>query len=123
MITNQRNVFILGASGTLGQQVAKQLSTYNKKPYDGERWDFSLYGMTRDEQKLAVLKREGVFKKIFLGGLLTANLKEMLKGMDVVFHFAALKHVDLMEAFPTTCIETNVYGTQKVIESLDKDTR
>ena len=39
------------------------------------------------------------------------------KGIDIVFHTAALKHVILSERSPEQFIETNVIGVQNVISA------
>ncbi|MDR3068549.1 MAG: polysaccharide biosynthesis protein [Cellulomonas sp.] len=36
---------------------------------------------------------------------------------DIVFHTAALKHVALLEEFPSEGVETNVYGTTNIVEA------
>lgn len=44
------------------------------------------------------------------------RLMTLCKGVDVVFHLAALKHVPICEAMPYEAVMTNVYGTQNVID-------
>jgi UDP-N-acetylglucosamine 4,6-dehydratase len=46
-----------------------------------------------------------------------ASLKPVVAGADVVFHVAALKHVDVLEANPTEAIKTNILGTFNVAEA------
>ena len=43
------------------------------------------------------------------------RLRMAMKGIDVVFHAAALKHVPACEYNPFEAVKTNVYGTQNVI--------
>lgn len=45
------------------------------------------------------------------------RLRMALKKVDVVFHFAAMKHVHSCERHPFEAAETNVVGTKNVIES------
>lgn len=40
---------------------------------------------------------------------------ESLKGVDVCFHAAALKHIDKCEKFPLEAIKTNITGSQNVM--------
>lgn len=40
-----------------------------------------------------------------------------MSGIDLVFHLAALKHVELNEYSPFECVKTNVLGSQNLIEA------
>jgi FlaA1/EpsC-like NDP-sugar epimerase len=44
-------------------------------------------------------------------------LKLRMRGVDVVLHSAALKHVGLCEDGPSQAIQTNILGTQNVIDA------
>lgn len=44
-------------------------------------------------------------------------LMRACKGVDYIFHLAALKHVDICEEQPYEALKTNVGGTQHVIEA------
>ncbi|KJD43364.1 polysaccharide biosynthesis protein [Paenibacillus terrae] len=44
-------------------------------------------------------------------------LQEACRGMDYVFHLAALKHVPVCERQPEEAFKTNVHGTQNVIRA------
>jgi len=46
-----------------------------------------------------------------------ARLDVAMRGIDMVFHAAALKHVPACEYNPFEAVKTNVIGTQNVIES------
>jgi FlaA1/EpsC-like NDP-sugar epimerase len=43
------------------------------------------------------------------------KIHRMLRGMDMVFHTAALKHVVISERSPTSTLQTNILGLQNVI--------
>lgn len=43
-----------------------------------------------------------------------------MKGVDYVFHAAALKQVPSCEFFPTQAVRTNVFGTENVLDSAEK---
>ena len=45
-------------------------------------------------------------------------VKSVTEGADVVFHAAALKHVNFCESNPYEAIMTNVIGTQNIIDSV-----
>ncbi len=43
------------------------------------------------------------------------TLTELMRGIDIVFHLAALKHVILSERSPEQTVHTNIYGVQNII--------
>jgi UDP-glucose 4-epimerase len=47
------------------------------------------------------------------------KLFESMKGVDYVFHAAALKHVPTGEMFPEEVVHTNILGTKNVIEAAE----
>lgn len=44
-------------------------------------------------------------------------LQEACRGVDYVFHLAALKHVPVCERQPEEAFKTNVHGTENVIRA------
>ena len=47
-----------------------------------------------------------------------SNVKEALKGVDVVFHFAANPEARLELSDPKTCFQQNIYATHKLLEEI-----
>ena len=47
------------------------------------------------------------------------SIERAMRGVDYVFHAAALKQVPSCEFFPIEATKTNVFGTQNVIEAAD----
>ncbi|MGL4736415.1 MAG: polysaccharide biosynthesis protein [Cellulosilyticaceae bacterium] len=55
--------------------------------------------------------------KMYIGDIRDKkSLLEACRGVDIIFHFAALKHVPICEAQPLEAIKTNVVGTQNIID-------
>lgn len=99
-------VFITGITGTLGTEVTRQLLKYSAD---------EVVGYSRDE-----FKQQGfLFKKdvtLYLGDVRDRErLVEATRGSDIIFHFAALKHVDILESNPEESVETNIQGTRNVL--------
>lgn len=46
-----------------------------------------------------------------------ASVEITIRGIDYVFHAAALKHVSFCNFFPIVAIKTNLIGTQNAIDS------
>jgi len=49
------------------------------------------------------------------------SIEPLLRGVDIVFHAAAMKHVTVCEESPFEAIKTNVLGTKNVIEACIKN--
>lgn len=75
---------------------------------------------SRDEKKQDDMRNE--FKdhklKFYIGDVRDyRSIDSAMKGVDFVFHAAALKQVPSCEFFPMQAVQTNIYGTQNVIEA------
>ena len=100
-------VLITGGTGTVGKAVIKQ----NDNEY---------INVSRNEEKIAELKREFPEVKSYVGniedkGLLLRVFKDVKP--DVVIHAAAMKHIDLMETNPIAGCNINVMGSLIVVEA------
>ena len=45
------------------------------------------------------------------------RIKLAIRDIDIVFHAAAMKHIDICEQNPFDAVKTNVIGTSNVIEA------
>jgi UDP-N-acetylglucosamine 4,6-dehydratase/5-epimerase len=102
---------IVGGTGTLGHELIRQL--YNSCS--------SIVSVSRCELKQKELKDE--FPKVVtvLGDIRDKqSLLKPFKNADVVFHVAALKHIEVMEENPEECIKTNVIGTLNVCDAAEE---
>lgn len=100
---------IIGGTGTLGQEILRQLIEKDALENGGEIVIFS-----RCEHKQKALRSKYPQKnlKFTIGSIQDVfSLNETMKKADVVFHVAALKHIDTMEENPVECIKTNLNGT------------
>ena len=114
-LINDKIIFITGGTGTFGHEITKViLENYHPK---------KLIIFSRDEFKqynMKTLFPETKYKNIryFLGDvrdydrLLTAT-----QNVDILFHAAAMKQVDMVEYNPFEAIKTNIYGTENVIKA------
>ena len=98
---------IIGGTGTLGNCLTEKLHAGNE-----------VVCFSRDELKQQEMRRRYPDVRFVIGDIRDkASLKPVLVGADVVFHVAALKHVDVLEANPTEAIKTNILGTINVAEA------
>ena len=75
---------------------------------------------SRDEKKQDDLRKKLNSKKVnfFIGDVRDIDsVKKAVKGVDYIFHAAALKQVPSCEFFPIEAVKTNILGTENVLES------
>jgi UDP-N-acetylglucosamine 4,6-dehydratase/5-epimerase len=75
---------------------------------------------SRDEKKQEDMRIRLNSQKIkfYIGDVRDYNsIEQAMKGVDYVFHAAALKQVPSCEFFPLEAAKTNVFGTQNVIDA------
>jgi FlaA1/EpsC-like NDP-sugar epimerase len=100
-------ITILGGTGTLGQALVAQLLDTSPN------CDITI--VSRDEHKQAAMKKRYPQCRFVVGDIRDAgSVRQTFTGRDVVFHVAALKHVDILEACPMESIKTNVLATEQM---------
>ncbi len=109
---NDKVIFITGGTGSFGNQFTQTLiERYSpKKVIIFSRDELKQYEMA---QKFP--QSEYPFMRYFIGDVRDYNRLEMaLRGVDIVIHAAALKHVTIAEYNPYECINTNVIGAENL---------
>jgi len=104
-------ILITGGTGSFGQEIVRYLLDMDI----GEIRIFS-----RDELKQEVMRVELNNSKVdfYIGDVRDiGSVDNAMKGVDFVFHAAALKQVPSCEFFPMQAVLTNIYGGYNVIES------
>lgn len=111
---DNKTILITGGTGSFGETLAyKFLNTSI-----GQIRIFS-----RDEKKQDDLRIKLSNNKVrfYLGDVRDiSSIKTAIKGVDYVFHAAALKQVPSCEFYPMEAIKTNVIGTENVIDEAIK---
>lgn len=103
---------IVGGTGTLGRALTKALLKSSETQ--------SIVCFSRDELKQKELSSAFNDPRLrcVLGDIRDFDsLVRVMSGIDVVFHVAALKHVDTLEANPEECVKTNILGTMNVADA------
>ena len=112
---NNKTILITGGTGSLGLELTKYLlKNFNLK---------KIILFSRDEQKHFRLEKELNNQKLrfLIGDVRDFRRTDLaLKEVDYVIHAAAQKHVLLSEYNPQECVNTNILGTQNIIESCIK---
>lgn len=112
-----KTLMITGGTGSFGNAVLNRFLRTDI----GEIRIFS-----RDEKKQDDMRHEYQAKmpedankiKFYIGDVRNkSTLKGAMKGVDYIFHAAALKQVPSCEFFPMEAVKTNVIGTDNVLET------
>ena len=106
------NVLITGGTGSWGMVLTKRLLENNKIN--------NIIIVSRNEHKQVEMKRQFNSKKIKfkIGDVRDLNIMvNLTKGIDILFHLAALKHVPVCEENSWESVQTNVIGTHNVIQA------
>lgn len=107
-----RSILITGGTGSFGRQFVTTL--LNK--FDVGR----IVVFSRDEQKHFRMQHDipDTRLRFFIGDVRDFDRLSMaMRGIDLVIHAAAMKHVPLAEYNPTECIATNIRGAENVIRA------
>ncbi len=97
-----KKILILGSSGFLGSHLVKFLLKNN---------EVVQFDMNPPPQKIA----DSEFIK---GSILDKTLvTSAMKDVDIVYHFAAMTDIDIVNESPAQAIEVNIAGTSNVLEA------
>ena len=106
-----KNVLVTGGAGSVGRELAREILKYRPKVL--RIFDIDETRRFELQQELGELKNV----RFLLGDVRDrARLRYAIEDIDIVFHAAALKHVEACEYNPFEAIKTNVLGTQNVID-------
>ena len=107
-----KSILITGGTGSIGESITK------KAIEDKARL---IRVFSNDENSL--YEMENIYGKnknveFVIGDISDEETtSEIVKGIDIVFHAAALKHVDRCELYPIETINVNLIGTKNIVKS------
>jgi UDP-N-acetylglucosamine 4,6-dehydratase/5-epimerase len=107
-----RRVLVTGGTGSIGSAIVDALLAQQPSV---------VRVLSRDDTKqfeLAQRHRTDPALRMLIGDVRSRErLQRAMSGVEVVFHAAAMKHVSACEFNPFEATETNVRGTQNVVEA------
>ena len=115
MIIKDKTLLITGGTGSFGNAVLKRfLHTDHFK---------EIRIFSRDEKKQDDMRNrlKNDKLKFHIGDVRDfSSVNQVMKGVDFVFHAAALKQVPSCEFFPMEAVKTNVIGTDNVLSAAEQ---
>ncbi len=108
---NNKTLMITGGTGSFGQTVLKRF-------LDTDVREIRIF--SRDEKKQEDMRIALNHPKLrfYIGDVRDeASVRQAVKGVDYVFHAAALKQVPSCEFYPMEALRTNVIGTENVLNA------
>ncbi len=105
-------VLVTGGTGSFGRAFVETVLTHGRPK--------KLIVFSRDEQKHYQMERtwSDPRMRFFVGDIRDRDrLRTALRGVDVVVHAAAMKHVPICEYNPIEAVQTNVTGARNLIEA------
>lgn len=113
-----KTLLITGGTGSFGNAVLRRF-------LDTDIKEIRIF--SRDEKKQDDMRKQYNNHKLkfYLGDVRDSNsIKDAMRGVDYVFHAAALKQVPSCEFYPMQAVKTNVIGTENVLyEAIDAKVR
>nr|WP_269801469.1 polysaccharide biosynthesis protein [Colwellia sp. Bg11-28] len=111
MMFNDKVLLITGGTGSFGNAVLKRFLNTGIK---------EIRIFSRDEKKQDDMRKtfNNANLKFYIGDVRDPqSISTAMRGVDYVFHAAALKQVPSCEFYPLEAVKTNVLGTENVLES------
>ena len=108
---NNKVLLITGGTGSFGNAVLKRFIKSDIK---------EIRIFSRDEKKQDDMRKAFNNEKLkfYIGDVRDPqSISTAMRGVDYVFHAAALKQVPSCEFYPLEAVKTNVIGTENVLES------
>jgi UDP-N-acetylglucosamine 4,6-dehydratase len=107
-----KTILISGGTGSIGTGIVKQLLEYKPK---------LIKILTNDENSIFESRKllgEIPYIKYIVGDIRDNDrLRLAMRNVNIVFHAAAMKHIDICEQNPFDAVKTNVIGTSNILEA------
>jgi FlaA1/EpsC-like NDP-sugar epimerase len=114
-------VLVTGAGGSIGSELARQINSFNPK---------ELNLLDRDESGLLEVSLSlNIHDGRMAPKLVLADIRDEVRISDliakikpqIIFHAAALKHLNILEMYPEEAFKTNVIGTNTLLKEAAKN--
>jgi UDP-glucose 4-epimerase len=108
---NSKTLMITGGTGSFGQAVLQRF-------LDTDVGEIRIFSRDEKKQEDMRITLNNPKLRFYIGDVRDeASLRQAMKGVDYVFHAAALKQVPSCEFYPMEALRTNVMGTENVLNA------
>ena len=108
-------LLITGGTGSFGNAVLNRF-------LDSDLREIRIFSRDEKKQEDMRIQYNNEKLKFYIGDVRNyRSIEDAMDGVDYVFHAAALKQVPSCEFFPIQAVETNILGTNNVIEAAIKN--
>jgi len=106
-----KTLMVTGGTGSFGSTIIKTLIKSQLK-------EIRIFSRDEKKQEDMRLLYKSSKLKFYIGDVRNSkSVSEAMKGVDYVFHAAALKQVPSCEFYPMEAVRTNILGTENVIDA------
>jgi UDP-glucose 4-epimerase len=106
-----KTLLITGGTGSFGTTVLNRILATNIK-------EIRIFSRDEKKQEDLRIKLSNPKVKFFIGDVRDlSSLEDAVKGVDCIFHAAALKQVPSCEFYPMEAVKTNILGTENVLSA------
>jgi UDP-N-acetylglucosamine 4,6-dehydratase len=106
-----KTLMVTGGTGSFGSTIVKTLIKSQLK-------EIRIFSRDEKKQEDMRLLYKSSKLKFYIGDVRNSkSVSEAMKGVDYVFHAAALKQVPSCEFYPMEAVRTNILGTENVIDA------
>ena len=110
-IFKDKVLMITGGTGSFGNAVLKRF-------LDSDLKEIRIFSRDEKKQEDMRIKYNNEKIKFYIGDVRDyRSVEDAMDGVDYIFHAAALKQVPSCEFFPVQAVETNILGTNNVLEA------
>ena len=121
-----KSILVTGGTGTIGSEIVNQLLKLNPKIIrvfsnsENEIWETKLKFGDSIERTIYLKSIDKL--EFILGDIRNfESVKKVMRGIDLIFNAAAIKHVAISEYDPLEAINVNIHGLENIIRAAKEE--